>query len=104
MKPGILVWDDNAQLHKKNFFGGGEPPQGVPSNSAKTHFVFFLSPIQPISTMFETTGVNVSAGAYTRDKFLNFRVGYASPKNCPRKQYFGWVLVTSVQLKQHNFG
>jgi len=30
--------------------------------------------------------------------------GFARPKNCPRKQYFGGVLVTSVQLERQNFG
>jgi len=40
--------------------------------------------------MFETTGMNVSAGAYTRDKFLNFRVGVRKPKKLPTEAVF-WV-------------
>jgi len=72
----------------------------VPPNSTKTHFVFFVSPIQHglsdtypvlISTVFETTGMNLCARAYTCDKFPNFCIGVLQdPKNCPQKHYFGW--------------
>ena len=38
-------------------------------------------------------------------QFLNYYTGFLlTPKNCPRSDILGGVLVISVQLKQHNFG
>ena len=91
-----------------------------PRRSAKWSNVFFsvfkcvfLSPIQRdlsdtylalISTMFETTDVNRCAWVYIYEKCQNFCVRVLlAPKNCPRSNILGEVLVTSIQLKQHNF-
>ena len=44
MKPGILVWDDNVQLHKKNFFlGGGDRPKGFHQIAPKRILFFSVT-------------------------------------------------------------
>jgi len=92
----------------------GEIVPGVLSNGAKMCFVIFVSTIQrsladtypaPISTTFETTDMNCSSGAYIHEKFLIFCRGVLkAPKICPRSSILSGVLITNVQLKQHNFG
>jgi len=64
---------------------------GVLPNSNKT-CLFFLSPIQcslldtylaSILTTLEKTGVNWCARAHTREKFMNFCIGFCKPQKLP---------------------
>ena len=94
-----LEYNCGSRVHTRIKIVRGNCPEGSSKQHQNT-FCFFVSSIQHglsdtypvlISTVFETTGMNLCARAYTCDKFPNFCIGVLQdPKNCPQKHYFGW--------------
>jgi len=64
-------------------------------------FLFDQCNAARISTIFETTGVNQSAGTYSHAKILTAWI--FQPFQAPSKIFLARCLY-SVQLKWHNFG